>query len=143
MSVSEVDAAVEAAHRAFTTDWRWRSSDERSRLLPLCADVLEEHADELAEIESLEIDTDLTAADQAAVNHAIARELFRRRKHSTPPLSRAAGPRGRMTGPGPDRRAPSETGAPTYNSAARVPAASSTAAVISSCRGPRTRAVGP
>ena len=48
---AEVDAAVEAAHRAFTTDWRWRSADERARLLLACADVLEEHADELAEIE--------------------------------------------------------------------------------------------
>lgn len=51
---AEVDAAVEAAHQAFTTDWRWRSADERARLLLACADVLEEHADELAKIESLE-----------------------------------------------------------------------------------------
>jgi acyl-CoA reductase-like NAD-dependent aldehyde dehydrogenase len=51
---TEVDAAVEAAHRAFTTDWRWRSADERARLLLVCADVLEEHADELAEILSEE-----------------------------------------------------------------------------------------
>ncbi len=51
---SQVDAAVEAAHLAFTTDWRWRTADERARLLLACADVLEEHADELAEIESQE-----------------------------------------------------------------------------------------
>jgi acyl-CoA reductase-like NAD-dependent aldehyde dehydrogenase len=51
---AEVDAAVEAAHRAFRTGWRWRSADERARLLLACADVLEDHADELAEILSEE-----------------------------------------------------------------------------------------
>jgi acyl-CoA reductase-like NAD-dependent aldehyde dehydrogenase len=52
--VAQVEAAVEAAHRAFVTDWRWRTADERARLLLACADVLEAHADELAELESLE-----------------------------------------------------------------------------------------
>jgi acyl-CoA reductase-like NAD-dependent aldehyde dehydrogenase len=51
---AEVDAAVDAAHRAFVSDWRWRTADERARLLLACADVLEKHADELAEIESEE-----------------------------------------------------------------------------------------
>jgi Aldehyde dehydrogenase family len=44
----EVDAAVEAARRAFETDWRWRTWAERATLLLRGADVLEEHADELA-----------------------------------------------------------------------------------------------
>src|SRR5580704_7098573 len=44
----EVDAAVEAAHRAFETDWRWRAWADRASLLLRGADVLEEHADELA-----------------------------------------------------------------------------------------------
>ncbi|MFZ0187141.1 MAG: aldehyde dehydrogenase family protein [Streptosporangiaceae bacterium] len=50
----QVDAAVEAAHRAFETDWRWRTPAERAAFLLRAADVLEEHADELALIESRE-----------------------------------------------------------------------------------------
>jgi acyl-CoA reductase-like NAD-dependent aldehyde dehydrogenase len=50
----EVSAAVEAAHRAFETDWRWRTAAERAALLLRGAGVLEEHADELALIESRE-----------------------------------------------------------------------------------------
>jgi acyl-CoA reductase-like NAD-dependent aldehyde dehydrogenase len=45
---AEVDAAVEAAHRAFQTDWRWRPPAERAALLLEAAEVLAEHADELA-----------------------------------------------------------------------------------------------
>jgi acyl-CoA reductase-like NAD-dependent aldehyde dehydrogenase len=51
---SEVNAAVEAAHRAFQTDWRWRTAAERAQLLLQGADVLEAHADELALLESRE-----------------------------------------------------------------------------------------
>ena len=50
----QVDAAVEAAHRAFEADWRWRTPAERAAFLLRGADVLEEHADELALIESRE-----------------------------------------------------------------------------------------
>jgi acyl-CoA reductase-like NAD-dependent aldehyde dehydrogenase len=50
----QVNAAVEAAHRAFATDWRWRSPKERSQLLLSCSDVLQKHADELAGLLSLE-----------------------------------------------------------------------------------------
>jgi acyl-CoA reductase-like NAD-dependent aldehyde dehydrogenase len=52
--VPEVDAAVHAAHRAFQDDWRWRTPAERAGLLLRGADVLEAHADELAELVSLE-----------------------------------------------------------------------------------------
>jgi acyl-CoA reductase-like NAD-dependent aldehyde dehydrogenase len=52
--VPEIDAAVRAAQRAFEQDWRWRFPAERAELLLACADVLTEHADELAELESLE-----------------------------------------------------------------------------------------
>jgi acyl-CoA reductase-like NAD-dependent aldehyde dehydrogenase len=52
--IEQVNAAIDAAHRAFSRDWRWRPSAERGRLLLACANVLEEHAGELAEIESLE-----------------------------------------------------------------------------------------
>ena len=51
---AEVDAAVEAAHRAFQADWRWRPPAERAALLLEAADVLAEHADELALLESRE-----------------------------------------------------------------------------------------
>ena len=50
----EVNAAVEAAHRAFEQDWRWRTAAERAALLLQGADVLEAHADELALLESRE-----------------------------------------------------------------------------------------
>jgi acyl-CoA reductase-like NAD-dependent aldehyde dehydrogenase len=45
---AEVNAAVEAAHRAFQADWRWRTPAERAALLLQGADVLEAHADQLA-----------------------------------------------------------------------------------------------
>jgi len=51
---AQVNAAVEAAHRAFQTDWRWRPPAERAALLLKAADVLAEHADELALLESRE-----------------------------------------------------------------------------------------
>jgi acyl-CoA reductase-like NAD-dependent aldehyde dehydrogenase len=60
--VAEVDAAVQAAHQAFVSDWRWRTPDERARLLLAGADILEAHADEIAEIESLENGKPLTDA---------------------------------------------------------------------------------
>ncbi|TVY65510.1 Aldehyde dehydrogenase citD [Lachnellula suecica] len=46
--------AIEAAHQAFQSDWRWRSPAERSALLFKCADALEKHATELAELLCLE-----------------------------------------------------------------------------------------
>jgi acyl-CoA reductase-like NAD-dependent aldehyde dehydrogenase len=51
---AEVNAAVEAAHHAFEKDWRWRTPAERARFLVECAEVLESHADELAELVSRE-----------------------------------------------------------------------------------------
>jgi hypothetical protein len=51
---AEVNAAVEAAHRAFQTDWRWRPPAERAALLLKAADILAEHADGLALLESRE-----------------------------------------------------------------------------------------
>ncbi|RKR75862.1 aldehyde dehydrogenase family protein [Frondihabitans australicus] len=49
-SAAEVDAAIDAAHAAFTGGWRNTTAAERSALLARCADALEAHADELAEI---------------------------------------------------------------------------------------------
>lgn len=50
----QVDGAVRAAQKAFDSDWRWRSHADRAGFLLRAADLLEEHADELAELESLE-----------------------------------------------------------------------------------------
>ena len=50
----QVDGAVRAAHAAFENDWRWRTASERAKYLLQCADLLEDHADELAELESFE-----------------------------------------------------------------------------------------
>jgi acyl-CoA reductase-like NAD-dependent aldehyde dehydrogenase len=50
---AEVDAAVQAARSAFD-GWRRLAPLERSRWLTRIADAIEEHADELAEIETLD-----------------------------------------------------------------------------------------
>ncbi|GGO94749.1 aldehyde dehydrogenase family protein [Wenjunlia tyrosinilytica] len=52
---AEIDAAVRGAHRAFTEDWRHRTGAERGRMLRRAAQLLREHADEIAEIESREV----------------------------------------------------------------------------------------
>ncbi|KAJ5712434.1 hypothetical protein N7493_008902 [Penicillium malachiteum] len=45
---NSVHEAVLSAHKAFETDWRWRSPAERSALLFACAAALESHKEELA-----------------------------------------------------------------------------------------------
>jgi len=50
----QMNAAVESAHQAFVRDWRWRTRAERAGLLLSCADLLHEHANELADLLSLE-----------------------------------------------------------------------------------------
>jgi acyl-CoA reductase-like NAD-dependent aldehyde dehydrogenase len=72
---TEVDAAVEAAHRAFETDWRWRTWAERANLLLRGADVLEQHADELALLLSRENGKPVQDALQNDVSFLIA--IFR------------------------------------------------------------------
>jgi acyl-CoA reductase-like NAD-dependent aldehyde dehydrogenase len=71
----EVDAAVEAAHRAFETDWRWRTWAERATLLLRGADVLEQHADELALLELRESRKPVQDARQNDISFLIA--IFR------------------------------------------------------------------
>ncbi len=53
---AEVDAAVAAARAAFADDapWRTMSAMQRGRLMIKFADAIEAHADELAELESLD-----------------------------------------------------------------------------------------
>ncbi len=67
----QMNAAVEAAHRAFATDWRWRPPRERGQLLLVCADVLQKHADELAGLLSLENGKPLADARQNDVEFLI------------------------------------------------------------------------
>lgn len=50
---STVSRAVKASHRAFST-WRWQPPAVRSAALLQCASALEEHADELATLLTLE-----------------------------------------------------------------------------------------
>ncbi|CZR57242.1 related to aldehyde dehydrogenase [Phialocephala subalpina] len=47
-------AAIEAAEKAYQSDWRWRSPLERATFLLKIADELEKHSEELAEILCLE-----------------------------------------------------------------------------------------
>lgn len=51
---SSVDGAVQAAKAAFDNDWRWRSPGQRSTLLFECANRLEGHKQEIAELLCLE-----------------------------------------------------------------------------------------
>jgi acyl-CoA reductase-like NAD-dependent aldehyde dehydrogenase len=53
-SAADVDLAVDAAQSAFH-DWRRAGPSTRARLLWRLADLIEEHADELARLETLEI----------------------------------------------------------------------------------------
>ena len=53
--VAEVDSAVEAARRAFESDqWRGMTPSARGKLLWWIAELIEAHADELAELETLD-----------------------------------------------------------------------------------------
>ncbi|RVX69985.1 hypothetical protein B0A52_05820 [Exophiala mesophila] len=67
----EVQKAVAIAKKAFQEDWRWRSARERSQLLLRAADRLEEHADELARLLSLENGKPVSQARQADVTFVI------------------------------------------------------------------------
>jgi acyl-CoA reductase-like NAD-dependent aldehyde dehydrogenase len=55
-SAEDVNAAVEAARRAFASDSAWRklSASERGRVLWKVADLLEQNIDEMAELETLD-----------------------------------------------------------------------------------------
>src|SRR5436190_1087272 len=54
-TAADIDAAVEAAERAFAGDWGDTTPAERFELLSKFADALDEHADELGELESLNV----------------------------------------------------------------------------------------
>jgi len=68
----DVDRAVAAARRAFESGpWRWMSSHERGRLLYRLADLIEEHAEEFAQLETLDNGKPLTVARAADVKLVI------------------------------------------------------------------------
>src|SRR5579875_1527793 len=65
---ADVDRAVKAARRAFDeSDWPTLPAARRARLLQRFADLVEEHADELAELESLDNGKPLKMAKLIAV----------------------------------------------------------------------------
>ncbi|MDT0608684.1 aldehyde dehydrogenase family protein [Streptomyces sp. DSM 40712] len=72
---ADVDAAVNAARAAFTDPtWAEMSPDRRGRILNQIADVIEEHADELATIDSVNM-----GAPRMLTAHMLAEasEVFR------------------------------------------------------------------
>ena len=70
----DVDAAVRAAAAAFVQGGKWRKAPaaERSRLLMRLADLVEEHGEELAELESLDNGKPLKYARQIDVPLTVA-----------------------------------------------------------------------
>ncbi len=72
----DIDLAVQAARRAFDDGpWRRMSGRERGRLLFKLADLIEEHAEEFAQLESLDNGKPVTVARAADV--ALTAEHFR------------------------------------------------------------------
>lgn len=71
-SVGDVDRAVRAAHRAFHEgEWSKMSARDRGRLLFRLADLMEEHKQELATIESIDSGAVYTLALKTHVGMSI------------------------------------------------------------------------
>jgi phenylacetaldehyde dehydrogenase len=69
---ADVDLAVSAARRAFDdSEWSRMKPVDRERLLHRLADLVERHADQLAELETLDAGKSLAAARQGDVKHVI------------------------------------------------------------------------
>jgi phenylacetaldehyde dehydrogenase len=95
----DVDRAVKAARRAFLDDspWRRMTSSERGRVIWKISELIEENADELALLESLDNGKPVAVAKAADV--ALAADLFRymagwptKIEGTTVPISAVAGP---------------------------------------------------
>lgn len=72
----DIDKAVLSAHRTFTSgSWRTLTASERGRLLWKLADLLEKHADEFAQLESLDNGKPYHIAKAADV--PLSAEIFR------------------------------------------------------------------
>ena len=70
---ADIDAAATAARQALERGtWRTTSASERGRLLNRLADLLEQHADELAELEALDNGMPLSTARNIALPLTIA-----------------------------------------------------------------------
>src|SRR3954453_8487291 len=63
-SAEDVDRAVDAAEKAFFGDWRNTTPAERFARLNRLADVIEEHRDELGELEALNVGKPVEAAKE-------------------------------------------------------------------------------
>ena len=61
-SPEDVDRAIVAANEVFEKDWRWRDFFERAGILQECARIIEQNAEEIAELESLEMGKPFTQA---------------------------------------------------------------------------------
>ena len=73
---ADIDAAVKAARKAFDSGpWRQMTSSERGKLIWRLADLLEQHTEEFATIETLDNGKPLTVARAADVPLAV--DLFR------------------------------------------------------------------
>ncbi|HUY84551.1 MAG TPA: aldehyde dehydrogenase family protein, partial [Steroidobacteraceae bacterium] len=67
----DVDRAVAAARRAFEGDWSRMKPCDRERLMHRLADLIEAHADELAELEALDNGKSVLMARHVDLKHAI------------------------------------------------------------------------
>jgi phenylacetaldehyde dehydrogenase len=72
---ADIDLAVKAARKAFEGPWRKMSASQRGRLIWKLGDLIDEHVEELAYLESLDNGKPLTVARAADV--PLAAELFR------------------------------------------------------------------
>ncbi|MBW8870012.1 MAG: aldehyde dehydrogenase family protein, partial [Acidobacteriales bacterium] len=72
---ADIDLAVKAARKAFEGPWRKMSASQRGRLIWKLGDLIDEHLEEFAYLESLDNGKPLTVARAADV--PLAAELFR------------------------------------------------------------------
>jgi phenylacetaldehyde dehydrogenase len=69
---TDIDRAVRAARRAFDdSEWSRLKPVDRERLLHRLADLIEQHADELAELESIDNGKSIVMARHVDIKHAI------------------------------------------------------------------------
>jgi acyl-CoA reductase-like NAD-dependent aldehyde dehydrogenase len=68
----DIDLAVRAARQAFEGEWAQLTPADRSLLLNRLADAIEEHADEFAQLESLDVGKPLGMARARDINLVIA-----------------------------------------------------------------------
>ncbi len=69
---ADIDRAVAAARRAFEeSDWSRMKPVDRERILHRVADLIEKHADELAELESIDNGKSIVMARHVDLKHAI------------------------------------------------------------------------